>query len=185
MEQRNVVDNFERETLSPTEIVATFPNGKATVKRLIREHEAFLEEGRQTHEDTKQFFATKVSMFDVDICTKLVMSAYYGNLVEESEEALTRLRRLLHLYEPSKAPTSGVTDSDIARAREYPIRELVKVRMNAAKCLWHDEKTASMHVYPDNHAYCFGCQKRADAIDIAMQTQGLDFVAAVKWLNRI
>lgn len=69
--------------------------------------------------------------------------------------------------------------NDIERARTYPIRELLKVnRMHKCVCPFHDDKEPSMHVYPD-HAYCFVCGKRADAIDIYMVVNHCDFKTAV------
>lgn len=76
-------------------------------------------------------------------------------------------------------------DDYIARAKQVPIGSLIKVRGDGkAKCLFHNDKNPSMHVYPDNHIYCFSCGKRGDVIDIAMELQQLNFKDAVKWLNR-
>lgn len=69
--------------------------------------------------------------------------------------------------------------TDVARAKAYPIRNLVKMnREKKAKCLWHDDRVPSMHVYPD-HVYCFVCNKRGDAIDVFMAINGCDFKTAV------
>ena len=76
-------------------------------------------------------------------------------------------------------------DDYVARAKEVPLKTLLKVRGDGkTKCLFHAEKSASMHVYPDNHFYCYGCGKRGDVIDVVMELQSLDFKAAVKWLNK-
>jgi DNA primase len=70
--------------------------------------------------------------------------------------------------------------SDKERARSYPIRDLIKVnRENKALCPFHDDRTPSMHVYHDNHAFCFVCMKRADAIDIYMAINNVDFKTAI------
>jgi DNA primase len=50
-------------------------------------------------------------------------------------------------------------------------------------CPFHDERTPSFHVRPDDkHYYCFGCQASGDAFDFVMQTEGLDFVGALESL---
>ncbi|MCH2174847.1 MAG: DNA primase [Lentisphaeria bacterium] len=50
-------------------------------------------------------------------------------------------------------------------------------------CPFHNEKTPSFNVFPDqNSFYCFGCQKGGDAIHFVMEHEGLDFVAALKFL---
>ena len=50
-------------------------------------------------------------------------------------------------------------------------------------CPFHDERTESFHVRPDEkHYHCFGCQESGDPFDFVMQTEGLDFKAAMETL---
>jgi DNA primase len=50
-------------------------------------------------------------------------------------------------------------------------------------CPFHDERTGSFHVRPDQkHYHCFGCQESGDPFDFVMQTEGLDFKAAMETL---
>jgi DNA primase len=50
-------------------------------------------------------------------------------------------------------------------------------------CPFHDERTGSFHVLPDDKRYyCFGCQAQGDAFDFVMETEGLDFVGALEML---
>ena len=50
-------------------------------------------------------------------------------------------------------------------------------------CPFHQERTASFHVRPDEkHYHCFGCQASGDAFDFVMQTEGLDFKDALEAL---
>lgn len=88
-------------------------------------------------------------------------------------------------YVPVKR-SKGAIGGDIARAKEYPIHELIEFNMQgSAKCLWHNEKTASMHYYPKtNSVYCFGCGKTGDAIDVWRKVNGGGFVEAVKELSK-
>ena len=165
--------------LSPSEIVAAFPDCKKTVKYLIQEHEDFLEGIRVCREEVKESLATHgVSMFDLEFATKLVMTTV-GTAEEESRRHLARLTRLLYLYEPPKKSEVGVSNTDIENAKQFPINHLIEVKQKKAKCLWHDDKNPSLHVYRD-HVYCFVCNKKADAIDIYMTLNNCDFVTAVK-----
>jgi DNA primase len=51
------------------------------------------------------------------------------------------------------------------------------------RCPFHDERTASFHVRPDEkHYHCFGCGESGDAFDFVMQTEGLDFRTALESL---
>jgi DNA primase len=50
-------------------------------------------------------------------------------------------------------------------------------------CPFHDERTGSFHVRPEEkHYHCFGCQESGDPFDFVMQTEGLDFKAAMESL---
>ena len=50
-------------------------------------------------------------------------------------------------------------------------------------CPFHNEKTPSFHVYPDNQSfYCFGCGAGGDIITFTKKINNLDYVEAVKLL---
>jgi DNA primase len=51
------------------------------------------------------------------------------------------------------------------------------------RCPFHDERTGSFHVRPEEkHYHCFGCQASGDAFDFVMETEGLDFKGALESL---
>ena len=81
-----------------------------------------------------------------------------------------------------KPPEDGtITDSDILRAKEFPLISLVKP--NAAGficCPFHNEKSGSCKIYKDNRYHCFGCGADGDVIDFMMKETGLTFINAVK-----
>ncbi len=57
------------------------------------------------------------------------------------------------------------------------------VNSHFGRCPFHDERTASFHVRPDEkHYHCFGCGESGDAFDFVMQTEGLDFRGALESL---
>jgi DNA primase len=50
-------------------------------------------------------------------------------------------------------------------------------------CPFHDERTSSFHVRPDEkHYHCFGCQASGDPFTFVMETEGLDFKGALESL---
>ncbi len=50
-------------------------------------------------------------------------------------------------------------------------------------CPFHDERSGSFHVRPDEkHYHCFGCQASGDPFSWVMETEGLDFKAAMEAL---
>jgi DNA primase len=63
--------------------------------------------------------------------------------------------------------------------------ELRRAGVNSyfGRCPFHDERTGSFHVSPDEKLYhCFGCQASGDPFDFVMQTEGLDFKEALESL---
>lgn len=74
---------------------------------------------------------------------------------------------------------------DVERAKAHPIPNLLKFDRNSkAPCIWHEEKTPSLHYFKKtNTVYCFGgCGKRGDAIDVYRQINHCSFLEAVKAL---
>jgi DNA primase len=50
-------------------------------------------------------------------------------------------------------------------------------------CPFHDERSSSFHVSPDEKLYhCFGCQASGDPFKFVMETEGLDFKGALESL---
>ncbi|MDQ6746015.1 MAG: DNA primase [Actinomycetota bacterium] len=50
-------------------------------------------------------------------------------------------------------------------------------------CPFHDERSGSFHVRPDEkHYHCFGCQVSGDPFNFVMETEGLDFKGAMESL---
>lgn len=98
-------------------------------------------------------------------------------IVELSTQLASRKKR---------SHTTPIDGSDKEKANAYPIENLIEVNRDGfALCVAHQEKTPSLKVYKDNHAYCFGgCGKRFDAIAIAMAVWNVDFKEAVKRLNQ-
>lgn len=74
--------------------------------------------------------------------------------------------------------------TSIENARLVPISDMVRFVAGNAKCIWHEEKSASMHYYAGtNSVYCFGCGKSGDAIDVWRQLKGLSFKEALTQLT--
>jgi hypothetical protein len=80
---------------------------------------------------------------------------------------------------------------DVARAREYPIGDLMgREGINTGpqrtkyKCCLHSEKSESFVWYKHNNSfYCFGCGKGGDVINLYMELYKVNFVEAVKKLS--
>lgn len=92
----------------------------------------------------------------------------------------------VRLAERKRKPVQKIEGTDLEKAKAYPIENLIKVNRDGfALCVAHQEKTPSLKVYKDNHAYCFGgCGKRFDSIAIAMAVWNCDFKSAVERLTK-
>lgn len=63
--------------------------------------------------------------------------------------------------------------------------ELRRAGVNSyfGRCPFHDERTGSFHVRPEEkHYHCFGCQASGDPFRFVMETEGLEFVGAMESL---
>ena len=83
-------------------------------------------------------------------------------------------------------PTSQSEDR-LEKAKSVDCRTLLPFtkigRHQVTKCLWHDDHDPSLTYYEkNNNCYCFVCSKYADAVDITMATEGVDFKSALKTL---
>src|SRR4051812_49457825 len=59
------------------------------------------------------------------------------------------------------------------------------VRRLQGLCPFHDERTPSFGIDPVEKLYhCFGCGAGGDVFQFVMDTEGLDFGAALEWLPR-
>lgn len=156
---------------------------KAILKRLVGYAQEAFDEMRGTKDEVRGSLSASISMVDVDFATELVMVGIYGREYYKAPERLEFLNRKMLPFRKVKKTEGMASATEITQARAVPIGSLVKVRGGVMVCLWHNDRHPSMHVYKDNHAYCFVCPRRADSIDIMMHLRGLGFVDAVRLLN--
>ena len=74
---------------------------------------------------------------------------------------------------------------DLSEVTTIDLADLINdpgMRNRKICCPFHDEKTPSLHIYPD-HYYCFGCGAYGDHIDWLIQIEGLDHTAAQERLT--
>jgi len=83
-----------------------------------------------------------------------------------------------------------IIGDDLFDIKQIPITNFMAFnRGGFAKCLWHQDKTASLKYYNEiarfpNTVYCFGaCQRTYDVIDVIQKLEGLSFSEAIKKLK--
>lgn len=99
--------------------------------------------------------------------------------IGELEMKLHKLTRDAKILEGRE---EGITPELIAKARTYPLTDLLKSRNGMALCPFHDDKTASMDIRK-NFYHCYGCGEQGDVLDYVMKTEWLSFKEAVKRLT--
>lgn len=102
----------------------------------------------------------------------------FTSSVRSGRVDLDAKRRYQSLY------SKTVTESDIKRAREFPLEEIISHRNRMARCPFHNEKSGSLHV-TKNLYHCFGCGAGGDTIKFIMRTRGLGFVDSVRYINSL
>jgi len=87
---------------------------------------------------------------------------------------------------PKDVPFKSQASDAITRAKEYPMTNLMTFHHNKALCPFHKEKSGSFTYYPENNsAYCFGCSKVADSIEIYKIKNNCSFTQAVDEINKL
>lgn len=99
--------------------------------------------------------------------------------IQELELNLLKLTRDAKILE---GKAEGITPEIIAKARAFPITDLLKSRNGMALCPFHNDKTASMDIRK-NFYHCYGCGEQGDVLDFVMKTEHLSFKDAVNRLS--
>jgi hypothetical protein len=84
---------------------------------------------------------------------------------------------------------SGISETDIARAKEVPLETFFPGnlrkhgKMAVCQCPFHSERTGSFTIYLEQNSWwCYGCQNGGSVVDFIMKQNGVDFLTAVKQL---
>ncbi len=129
-----------------------------------------------------------------DFHALLASARSYTSLADVVDDRLTRAAQWLpvrfhdayikyHTPAPRsfypKEPYSGDT-TQLERAKQFPCTDVLEFRGLKALCPHHNEKTPSLQYYPKtNTAFCFGCRKSFDSIDLYRAVHKVDFKTAL------
>ncbi len=98
-------------------------------------------------------------------------------------EAFIREHEKVNKVAEKRERDPNITDK-ILKAKDYPVDELLKWEKGKARCIWHNEKSASLTYYvKTNSVYCFGCGRYGDAIDVYRQLNNCSFKQAIEDLQ--
>ena len=119
---------------------------------------------------------------NVDYLTKKVIQVF-----AKYEHWKKRLHKLFMEYKFTilrKPGNNRITSDMIGRAKEYPIKNIIKVNKGGfALCAEHDDHRPSMDCR-NNFCYCYVCGFNGGIIDLYMKLHNVDFTTAVEFLCR-
>lgn len=152
------------------ELLDTYPTALPTIKRYIKQElndlKLDMELLRVQHQSGDE-----------------VMQGYCEALMELKQEKVKTLSGYLYYITPHETVHGSISSHDIVRAKQRPIKDFIKVNWaGKALCLFHNDKHASMHIYPNNY-HCFSCHTSGTVIDIIMKLRNCTFKEAVLFLN--
>lgn len=124
--------------------------------------------------------------------------ALQGFYLEETMLIKRWLRYWQRVYEISSdlpifrfsKPKMGVDPQSVEQARLVPLESLYDGHLSKSYgrfcglCPFHEERTPSFTIYPDNHYFCFGCKASGDSISYYMKKMNKNFKEAVYELGQ-
>lgn len=140
-------------------------------------------------ENAQEIIKTPHKEFGVDdewTPENIMLHVKYLEVKEQTEPLVRTIKRIdsKRQHRPGK-----ITEADIEKAREYPIKELFteltgeKIRQGMAKCPFHSDDTPSFSLRKYNRYRCFGCDERGDVIALYQKLTGETFLQAVRKLK--
>ena len=116
----------------------------------------------------------------------LVYYAKYSGQIHELEKRLEFINSELRNITVYKARNDNIK-LNVEEALKYPIETVlqnhnIQLEHGFCKCPFHQEKSASLKIYPSNSFYCFGCGVGGDVITLTEMLDSCDFQETVKKL---
>lgn len=163
--------------------IEIFPEAKEYVQKELDKQMEICE--KQSEVMKLQIDFSDNEMFSKEL--KEFMEDIRRYFIEEDIRQTEKKIRNLYAYIRNENISKGkITDQDIIRAKEFSFENLIEFKKNRTKCPFHNEKTASFYYNKKNNtAHCFGeCNRTWDTIAFVMETENLNFIEAVKLLNK-
>lgn len=184
------LSEYKAPTLSPSELIETFPEAMPAIKRNLKmaKHDLPICEkicGILLDYGLDYAYSLNVSdSYKENVFVPGAKWYWYDSIINPLKKRIAFLEMLLRIYQIKNA---GLRDNplDISRAKSYPIENLIQVDHNGfTTCPFHPERTPSFKIYlKQNRFHCFSCGADGDSIDLVCKMNNSDFKSAVKFLN--
>jgi hypothetical protein len=163
------------------DLATEFPKNRPVVQARIARLKQMRDEIIMKERGTWQF--PKIHPYGMrELFQHLAEEAFVNEPLRRIEKEIKEWQRYLDMTGRKKKQSGRVTENDVARAREYPVNELIEFnRSGFANCIWHNEKTPSLKYYPKtNSVYCHACGQHGDSIAIYQQLHHVLFLQAIR-----
>jgi hypothetical protein len=181
-----------------TQLMEIYPNATREAHRAQKENiKQYKQKLREISEMESHYYDVVIAKAPFQEQEKLSESSakqfderrkIYVNKIKAATFNLLHLDQLDGKIEAKKS--GGITDIDIARAKQVPIENFYNDTLSkrgkraSGKCPFHTETDSSFMIYLDQNSwYCYGaCASGGSVVDYIMKQQGIDFISAVKFL---
>lgn len=104
---------------------------------------------------------------------------YIQKVIDMYMNRLAEVKRAIKYFQIKR---EDINNNRLESAKKVPIPQFIKFdREDNACCIFHNERTPSMHYYEKNNKVkCFGCGKTADVIDVVQEINKCSLVDALK-----
>jgi hypothetical protein len=176
---------------SDKELLVMFPEAEDIILPKIKDFQKLSKQQEKTIKELlNKIYLLEADSFSEWFAEELIKMLFLPKL-NECNRHIARLNRLLSLL---KSNNNAVINfqADIERARNYPIYELARGKLELRQigknhislCPFHNEKHASFYLYTETNTFhCFGCQENGDVIKLTMALHGINFKEAIAILQ--
>lgn len=174
-------------SVSLKEAIDLFPEIKPELPRLLEGRTAELIQARAKMErlEDLKLKAMRVHWRNKEYQRAISLEALVDNC--PIHQTVRKLQLDVYAYETALGKRDSIAQDEILKAREYPMANLLPSSKRSKGrfhlCPFHNEKSASFHIWKDNRFSCFGCNKHGDTISLVMDLYHLDFKSAVRAIN--
>lgn len=173
----------EKISFSLHELVSIFncKDWRDTIKQKIKDLKEEIEEIYDTKIKFDNEIDSKYRNYNEQTLIKdLIYEMRVAIPIEKAKEKIEWYNRLLYIAKPT-TNKNGWQES-LTKAKQVPIDNFIEFKGDKANCIFHHDENASMTLYKNNTIYCFGCNRKADVIDIVRTLMKLDFKDAINYL---
>lgn len=170
-------------TVDPQKVAEVWGIDEKECWDYITELSAALREAESSYDPVAVQKAVREWVETIPDKNNIRIEAIKGQLIDaKTNPSKHDVPKLLREVRILKGTETKVTPDMIARARAFPITDLIESKRDTAICPFHNEKTPSLYL-KNNFYHCFGCGANGDTIDLVMHTKSFTFRQAVEYLN--